>query len=195
MGGINIQQPRATTNPLAFQAPYSIVEIYNQLVAYQSWGGLDEMLDLSKLIIESDNYIWAAEGVPDHGSIMFDPGVTLSGGIAVPPGTFVTSVQGYNQGPGFNLKIFDKGTTASLFYTDYIRNGPMVSNMQLSVPGENTPFGPGLLSSPFIVTPPGQIGWEITNADTANPQQIQILICMAQPITAVTIGHQVISRG
>lgn len=195
MGGIYIQQPRPVNNPLRIQAPYSVTEIMNQLVAYQTWGGLDELLDLGKLIIESDNYIWAAEGIPDHSIINFSPGQTLSGSIAVPSGTFVLSVQGYNQGPGYNLKIFDKGTTASLFYTDYVRNGAIVSDMQASVPGLNAPFGPGLLSSPFIVTPPGAIGWEVTNADTLNPQMIQLLIVMAQPVTAVTIGHQVISRG
>ena len=199
-------------NPLQFMAPYDGAnQFINNLQAYNASKGTDEMLDLIREIQQSGNYYFEGYPFPESPDILVGGGITLSGTIQVPPGSYVTSIQFYNdyeENPeGFIFKLFDKGTRASIFYTDYSFAEISASNMQQQVgvgtsnpptnPGVNgdDPFGPNYLLSPLIITPPGILGWEIASKGVLGTEALmQVLVCCAIPVSKLSIGQKVVSR-
>jgi hypothetical protein len=203
-------------NPLSIVAPYSPLTFIENLPGYNNNWQTDEMLDLMREILESGNYYWIGVNFPTGGDTTIPALGTVNGSVQVPAGSYVvsmnyfcdpgTSLSPINPG-GIKLKLWDKGSKASIFYGDYALDRTVMSNMQLeygvgngvgpSDPGSNadTPFGAGLLLSPFIVTPPGVLNWEIVNLDTnANGAVVQVLLSIAVPINANSIGMRKITR-
>jgi hypothetical protein len=194
-------------NPLSIDAPYSSIQFIDNMVVYATCKGCDEMLDLVREIQESGNYYWQGLAFPMQGGTTFTSQQTKNGTVQIPPGTYITSISYFNDtAPGFKFKIYDKGTKASIFYGDYCKSSLVSSDMQIqsnpadvfvpSDPGMNSddPFGPGYLMSPFIITDPGVLGWEIVNMATANAT-IQVLMACAVPINSTSIGGKVITKG
>jgi hypothetical protein len=153
---------------------------------------------------------------PNGAAKLVGANATLNGTIQVPQGSYVTSITHYEElqdgqrggiiDNGFKLKIWDKGTKASIFYGDYCLNRLISSNMQvqygvgatnpLTDPGMNLddPFGPGYLMSPFIISDPGVLGWELVNLN-AVAATFQVLLCVAVPINKQSIGHKTVTKG
>lgn len=192
-------------------APYDPngLEFLDNLPGYDSSVGVIEQLELLKQIQESGAYYWQGISFPHSDQLSVAGGNSVDGTIQLVPGSWVTSIQVYNDyttNPnGFLLNIYDKGSKASLFYGDYTLDRMAGSSMQLfagmsdtttpSDPGSNsdTPFGPGYRMSPFIITKPGVLGWEITNAGTSTAI-MQVMLCVAVPINAKSIGQKLIVR-
>jgi hypothetical protein len=203
---------------LSIKAPWDgDLQFINNLQAYNASRGTDEMLDLIREIQSSGNYYWQGLVFPRGDNSTVAGFGTVEGTIQIPQGTFVTSITHYDTvedenragggalGWGFKFKLYDKGTKASIFYGDYSLNRPVSSNMELhygvgsnfppSDPGMNldNPYGPGYLMSPFIITNPGVLGWEIVNLDP-NPSVIQVMLACAVPIRKDSIGQKVVSK-
>lgn len=189
-------------NPLSINYPYDCNEYIHKLPAYDTSTGVDELLDLWRIIQQSGNYYWQGESFPDlKVAPTVAPQATVSGTITVPPGTYVTAVSAialkevngtWEQGAGFNLKIYDKGSKANIFYGDYAYSKSVAG--ELFAVAQDSPKGPSLLLSPFIITGPGVIGWDITNLDVT-ASMIQVLLECAIPISARSILNMVIEKG
>lgn len=193
-------------NPLTLDAPYDELQLINLLPGYDASQGTDELLDLVRMIQTSGNYFWQGNVFPGANDISVAAKATVNGTIQVPPGTYITSIQYYDSDDaGFKFKLYDKGTKASIFYGDYALERTIASNMQLGYgvghnnpptdAGSNldNPFGPGYLMSPFIVTPPGILGWEIVNL-SASAATLQVLLCCAVPLTNRSINTTVVDK-
>jgi hypothetical protein len=199
-------------NPLAIDAPYDgALQFIHNLVPYATWVGTDEMLDLWREIFTSGNYYWQGVAIPTCDNTLIPPLQTLNGTVQVPTGSYITGITAYVNseltGEGYKVRLYDEGTKASIFYGDYALERVFASTMQLhygqgsnnppSDPGSNldNPFGPNLLMSPFIVTNPGIIGWEIVNlSPLAAGQQIQIMLSVAVPANKRSVGQMVVEK-
>jgi hypothetical protein len=201
-------------NPLSIVAPYDTCQVINNcLQSYNTWGANDQQLDLIRDIQYSGNYYWQGLAIPGVSNRNVAANATINGTVVIPPGTYVTSIGVYaslwaaRQGPlgsgGFKFKLYDKGTKASIFYGDYALDVTVGSQGDLGsiynpVPsdtGMNTdiPFGPAYLMSPFIITGPVVLGWEIVNlANDTN--LIQMLLSCAVPINSKSIGNVTVSK-
>jgi hypothetical protein len=72
-----------------------------------------------------------------------------------------------------------------------------MSNMQVKygAGNENPPFGTGYLLSPFIVTPPGILGWELVSNDVSGTNQIvQVMLSCAVPINSQSIHTVLVEK-
>ena len=58
---------------------------------------------------------------------------------------------------------------------------------------QDIPFGPSYLLSPFIVTKPGVLGWEIVN-ESASTNVIQVMLACAVPINQKSVGQIVVAK-
>jgi hypothetical protein len=185
-------------DPLLIDAPYDSVTFLNAQNPYDCGEGLDTLLDLAREIQDSGNYYWQGVSFPDSNSLVIAPQVTVNGTLQIPEGTYVTAIQmfarksaDFTASGGFRVKLYDKGTKASIFYGDYVRANLVASEMQVQT---LSPWGLGYLTSPFIVTPPGVLGWEIVSMDASNNQLIQMMLCCAVPINKASIGVRVVSK-
>lgn len=184
-------------DPLSINHPYSCNQFLDQLQAYNCNSGVDQLLDLTREIQQSGNYYYQGLVFPNlHTTPVVGAQVTINGTAIIPPGSYVVGMSAYSQlGAGFRLKIFDKGTKASIFYGDYALQSAVAGKFQDGGgTNPNVPEGSGLLVSPFIITGPGVIGWEIVNQATAD-NRIQVLLDCAVPITNRSIGTVIVSRG
>lgn len=191
------------------EAYYDVNQFLNVQDIYNTCEGTIAMLDLARMIQEGGNYYWKGYSFPEGAAQTIPAQATVSGSIQLPKGTYITAVNCYydpNTNPeGIKLKLFDKGSKASIFYGDWALDRLVLSNMQIqygvgasnppSDAGMNAdnPFGPAYLMNPFIVTDPGIIGWEIVNQSMAN-MLCQILLCCAIPVNADTIGTRIVRR-
>jgi hypothetical protein len=195
------------TSPYAIQSPlvYDELQFLNNLPAYNTSPGNDEMLDLYRMLQQSGGYYFQGLSFPNGADTVIGGDLTLNGTLIVPAGTYITgitqyySVQEDERGAaaiGFKMKVFDKGTKESIFYLDYCIDGLVGRDMTQDVNpyGGVKPMGPGLLMSPFIITDPGQIGWEVVNL-SSHPATLQVLLTCAVPVNAKNIGQQIVSRG
>lgn len=197
-------------NPLSLDAPYDRLQFVNSLDIYKTCQGTDEMLDLIREIEFSENYFWQGVAFPNSYNVLVPAQQTINGSVQIPEGSYVTAINAYvdyTVNPlGCKVKIFDKGTKASIFYGDYCLERIIASNMQLrygqgasnppSDQGSNTdnPFGMGYLMNPFIITKPGVLGWEIVNLGTQDCN-IQFMLACAVPVTRRTIGTMQVKKG
>jgi hypothetical protein len=176
--------------------PYDVNTLLDKLPAYDQSYGTMELLTLSRLINESGNYFWvgaAAPAIPQGAATTIPGNGTINGVIALPAGTYITGLNAFsNQTAGFKAKIWDKGTKASIFYGDYCKDQLVMSPMDISLTSD-VPFGPAYLTAPFIITPPGNLNWEIVNL-SATDALIQILITCAVPVNNQSIGTVDIQR-
>lgn len=179
-------------------------DFLNRLASYDQSEGTDTLLDLLREIIYSGNYYWVGASFP-YGTLVNVPANgTVNGSVALPPGTYITSITYYSDAnpvagvnpQGFKFVLYDKGTKAPIVYGSYIRERLIGSDMVLQnmsgiVPGE--PYGPAYLTSPFIVTPPGVINWEIVNLSPV-AAMIQMMLSCAVPISNSSIGTRRIQK-
>lgn len=187
-------------DPTTIQYPWDgPIQFLNNLPAYNGNQGVDSLLDLAREIQQSGNYYYEGLVFPNLEVQPTIPALgTLSGVIVIPPGTYVTAINGlaYNSNntlgnSGFNLKIYDKGSKASVFYGDYAQHTTVAGHFDIT---QDVPSGSGMLLAPFIITGPGVLGWEIVNRST-NALMIQVLIDCAVPITNRSIQNTVVSKG
>ena len=189
-------------------SPYDVNTFLEHLPGYDTSHGVTSMLDLARVINESGNYMWVGVTIPSipQGQLTnVTANQTINGSITVPPGTFVVSLthyctytgEGNNQITSFKFRLSDKGTKSSIFYGDYSLADLVSSPMQSTPTGilaPDTPFGPGWLMNPFIITPPGSLQWEIVNlADQS--VLIQIMAGCAVPINEVSLNTRNIIKG
>lgn len=192
-----------SANPLAPTEPGSRYRAYadptdfiNRLPAYDQSAQTDVLLDLLREIIYSGNYYWVGASFP-YGSLVNVPAdATVTGSVALPPGTYITSITHFNDPTvnpeGFKLLMYDKGTKAPIAYGGYIKNNIISSDMVVQNIADPEPtgsgiFGPAYLTSPFIVTPPGVINWEIVNF-SSNAAIIQVMLSTAVPVRFDTLS-------
>jgi hypothetical protein len=198
-------------DPLSIVAPYDENQFINQqLQAYNTWEANDEQLDLIREIQRSGNYYYEGLVIPNTALRLVGGNVTINGSVVIPPGSYVTSINCYasmwesqNSG-GFKFKIYDKGTKASIFYGEYGKDRVVASPMSIGtiyepIPSDqgvnlDRPFGPGYLMSPFIISGPGVLGWEIVNLSVAT-NLIQLLLNCAVPVNLRSIGNMIVSKG
>jgi hypothetical protein len=197
---------------LSIDYPYDECQVINQQQAYNTWEANSEQLDLIREIQYSGNYYWQGLVFPQSLYLPSTvnptngiPGLaTVNGTSIIPAGTYVTSITAYSSQPsGFRFKLYDKGSKASIFYTDYAFQRIVASSMLTtgiyqyapSDPGSNLdqPIGPGYLMSPFIITGPGVLGWEIVNMSPST-NVLQVLLSCAVPIAARSVGQMVVSK-
>lgn len=184
-------------NPqLEIDYPYSSIQFLENLPAYNCNTGADSLLDLMREIQESGNYYYQGLVFPSLDTVpIVGGGVTINGTTIIPPGSYVTAISAYSSSSaGFNLKIFDKGSKASVYYGDYAFHRVVSGRFGTGTAAEDVPVGPALLKSPFIITGPGVLGWEIVNR-SPDDNTIQVLLDCAVPITARSILNKIVSRG
>lgn len=190
-------------DPLSMNAPYDgALQFLHNLEIYKTCTGTDEMLDLVREIQFSGNYYWQGTVFPRTDLTTIPAQATLNGSVNIPAGSYVTGIQAYGDPianpAGYKIKIYDKGTKASIFYGDYCFYNIVSSDMQVqSNPDDsvNSPiFGQNYLMEPFIITSPGVLGWEIVNLDLS-PAVIQLMLCCAVPINKRTVGQVVVKKG
>ena len=200
-------------NPLNLEAPYDECQVINNcLQAYNTWPPNDEQLDLLREIQRSGNYYWQGLAIPSAMNRLVPANGTINGTAILPAGSYITSITSYaaqetqdqrvNPG-GFKFKIYDKGTKASIFYGDYALDRIVTSDMQVNgiyqfIPSDlgsnlDMPFGPAYVMSPFIVTGPGVLGWEIVNL-SASANLIQLMLSCAIPINTRSIGNMIVNK-
>lgn len=201
--------PDSTTRPIY---PTTLSAWLDKLGAYDTCEGNDRMLDLIKLLWESDAYWCNMIPFPNNISTNlnlldpngyvanFLPGETQTGSIQVPINSFLVHITmqvlvgdgsaGHTYvGPGFKIRIFDKATQSDLFYNQFAHNftaGADMNSITYDVP--DVPMGPYMLVSPYCTQPPGIVQLEITNLDTQNNQCIQALFAFASPKTQVAVN-------
>lgn len=183
---------------------YDVNTFIEQLPAYNQSEGTDTLMDLNRILNESGNYIWIGMAAPRL--VYLAPGTptniiaygTLNGSESLPPGTYVTAINFYcSQPEGFKYKIYDKGTKASIFYGEYSKNEITASDMSIFGDAESDsggPFGPAWVTSPFIITPPGVLNWEIVNL-SPNDALIQMMLVCATPVNNVSLNTRNIMKG
>ena len=178
--------------PLNIDYPFSENTWLDNLPAYNANVGVDSLLDLYREIQQSGNYYYSGLVFPN---LQIQPTIpaqgTLQGVITVPPGSYVTGIAAHSgSSNGFNLKLYDKGSKASIFYSSYAQHYVVTGEFGTT---EDVPTGPALLKSPFILTGPGILGWEIVNL-SSDANQIQVLVDCAIPVTNRSIGNMVVNR-
>lgn len=105
---------------LAIDYPYDCNQYLNELQAYNTNRGTDELLDLMREIQKSGNYYWEGLVFPSIESFDIPALGTLNGITNIAPGSYVTAISAYSAlGAGFVFKLYDKGSKASVFYSDY----------------------------------------------------------------------------
>lgn len=161
------------------------------LPAYNLNAGVDTMLDLAREILTVDNYYFLGVAFPTGTDILIPANGTFVGNVSVEPLSYVTMITGFSDQPsGFKLRIYDKGAKADIIDRQFISSRNIASQMEGVFPGvtpADTPFGPYMLISPFIVLNPGSLQIEITNLSLL-AANIQILLGCAIPVTDRSIN-------
>jgi hypothetical protein len=198
-------------NPLtAINAPYlGVLQFIQNLSPYDCNTGCDEMLDLIREIQQSGAYFWQGVAIPNSINTTIPALQTLNGTAHLPEGSYITAITCFGDSvvnpEGFKFKLYDEGTKASIFFGDYALERTVASDMQTlygvgninapTCPGMNAdnPFGPNYLLSPFVITKPGIIGWEIVNQSVADAV-IQLMLSVAIPANKKTASQIVVVR-
>lgn len=168
------------------------IAFLNNLPAYNGYEGTDRMLDLSRLVIDSDNYYWSGVAFPARDSVLIPAGGTFAGNVAIQPYSYITSLTVYDDHlDGFKLRIYEKGSKSDIYGGQFCFSDVCGSVMEAGFPGAtpvNVAFGPHYLISPFIVLPPGSLQIEITNLSVVEAANIQIMLAVAVPVTDKSIN-------
>jgi hypothetical protein len=180
-------------NPFSLDAPYDANQFWDNLGAYNGNTGVDEMLDLVREIQTSDNYFSLLVAFPHETTV--GALQTMNGSVQIPEGSYITSISQYsdpNTNPeGFNLMLYDKGTKVSIFYGDYCKSNLVAGSMLVTQ--SNRPVGPNMLLSPFIITRPGVLGWEIVNRSESDAI-LQVCLAVAVPVNRRTTNQVVVKK-
>jgi hypothetical protein len=177
----------------------------DHLGAYNTWEGQDIALDLIRLLYESDAYypymvpfpnniVGMGNGTGPGNILNFNAGETQSGSLQIPEGSYLVSAGCYaynlinpdapRTGAGAKVRIYDKATQSDLFYQIFAQGHSVFSDGSITNTPD-VPFGPYFLRSPYIISRPGVINWEITNLDPLNAETIQVLLSFSTPKSSI----------
>lgn len=203
--------PDLTVRPIF---PSYLSNWLDHLGAYDTWEGQDEALDMMRILYESDAYypymvpfpsnIVGSGGGTGPGNVLnFNAGETQTGSFQVLPGSWFVSAGCYvnentnevnKTGTGAKVRIYDKATQSDLFYQQFAMGKCVFDDGDNRSPAiMDSPFGPYLVRSPFIISSPGVIQWEITNIDANNAATIQVLLSFAVPKGSIS-GNVVVQE-
>lgn len=171
------------------------------LPGYNSSLGVDQLLELSRNLVESKNYYWRGCAFPGRANTLFGPFQTFEDQFSVDPGSWLTIINSYYSAPGagqlpadqsgFKLQLYDAGAKTPLLIRSFAQHGTISGEMALATPGGTVQpyFGPGFLQSPLVICEPGQITAQITNL-AAVQAEIQLLLVFAVPVTRVSLNQR-----
>lgn len=178
---------------------YPVDEFVRQLHPYRDRPEYDSWIELHKKLWNSKAYIYHSWAVPSGAGaqLNFATYETKTFAIQMPPGTYVTMINGYfDEAEGFVYQITDKGGMITYVDNDMVKNeigaGDFVANtVNPPSDGDVVPFGGGLIHGPFIIVDPGAVQVEITSlADST--QNIQLYLACAVPVGAQSLGTQIV---
>jgi hypothetical protein len=185
--------PDLTVRPIF---PSYLSNWLDHLGAYDTWEGQDEALDMMRILYESDAYY-------PYMVLNFNAGETQTGSFQVPSGSWFVSAGCYvnegtnvvsKTGAGAKVRVYDKATQSDLFYQQFAMGKCVFDDGDNRSPTTmDSPFGPYLVRSPFIISSPGVIQWEITNIDANNAATIQVLLSFAVPKGSIS-GNVVVQE-
>lgn len=186
------------------QDPYSLKTWYNAQGAYDLWTGTDLLLDQSRAILDSDNYIYQGIAFPKDQDIFLTQGQTFSGSLNLTPYSFLVSLTGWNGNDNqFTLRIFDKGAQTDLYYGQFGWFPTVISNMEgginmgqpLRISQRDIPYGPYYFRDPLIILPPGVLQIQVTNVSNLpnfGAGAMQMLFGLAVPKAPLSMQTQTV---
>lgn len=162
------------------------------LPAYNNNEGNDSLLDLSRLLVQSQKYYFYGFGFPngDVSNLRVPALATQDGTFNIPPYSYLVNCSMYSTiGAGFKVNVYDKGAQQYLYQGQWIDARQVASEMQHdTLLPANYPFGPSFLQSPMIVMPPGLIQIRVVNL--ANEENLlQVMLAFAIPVTPTSTGR------
>lgn len=181
---------------------YGLHTWYEHNGAYDLNAGTDSLLDVTREILESDNYIFQGRTFPKGKDILVGSQMTFSGVLNLQPFSYLVSLTGWSGNDDqFTLRIYDKGAQTDLYFGQFAWFPVVVSNMtdnanngDFIVAGdEDKPFGPYFFRSPMIILPPGQLQIQVTNLSTPGSpglELVQLLFGVAVPKNTVTLHRR-----
>lgn len=193
----------------ALDENYSLATYYENSGAYDLWTGTDLLLDQTRHILASDNYVFQGVAFPKGKDIQFKFQSSFTGSINLIPYSYIVGLMGYNEvsnfgGPGlYTLRIYDKGAQSDLYYGQFAWYPTVIGTGQnqfsevgkfLPVGFPNVPFGAYLFRDPLIVLPPGVLQIQISNVSqnsaffgSTGILNAQLLFMIAVPKDTVTM--------
>ena len=171
---------------------YDGEEWMDYLPAYDLTEDTQRMLDQVRKIVKSNSYYYLGFGIPDERLLPVAALGTIESTITVQPYSYLTYITAaFDQAPGFQLNIYDKGVNAYMS-EGFLLSETFARDMSPTNPGE--PFGPRFLEAPLAVSKQGQLNVEITNLATS-PNNIRLLFAMAVPLTPKSVGAPLLQGG
>lgn len=196
---------------IAVALPYSFSAYVNGLALYDQSEGRDTDLDLSREVVDANNYFY--QGIPfpviPEGQLYSVQALsTVTGTVSAPAYSYLTSITGYQryeeaQTPptGFNIRVYDKGAKTDLFYNKFSRDCSAVGIGRGSLSGGGLQFrntrngiGPRWMISPMIMLPPGSLQVEITNLIPID-SLIQVIFNFAIPLNKQNTNLKAVTKG
>lgn len=187
---------------------YSLATWYENSGAFDLNTGTDLLLDLTRDILNSDNYVCQLIAFPKGQDVVFTAsGQSFSGSLNLVPYSFIIGLTGYNNARDqFSVRIYDKGAQTDLYYGQFALFPTVAGSVQdelagpvqyLPVTTRDFPFGPYFFRAPWIVVPPGILQISITNSINAielvgstSPFFLQMLFLVAVPKTSETLNNR-----
>lgn len=178
--------------------PYSLASWYEHSGIYDLWTGTDLQLDLPRMILESDAYYYQGITFPNSADAQVGFQQTISGVMNIVPYSYVVAITGFSRNSNqFTIRLYDKGAQTDTYFKQFAWYPTVLSNMQDQVNmgdfvllrDQDKPFSPYLFRDPFVVLPPGQLQWQLTNveSDPTLPSYVQVLLSLAVPKSTVSL--------
>ena len=189
---------------LSLEASYGKTAWLDSLPAYDQSLGVDQLLELSRKVLEGDNHYWRGCAFPDRDHTRFVAYQTYEDQFSVDPGSWLMSMTAYcnslpeNQAPpdnsGFKLQLYDAGAKTPLMIRTFAQHSTIAGSMAPVTPGgvAQPCFGPGFLQSPLVICDPGQITVQITNLANMSAD-IQLLLVFAVPVNRTSVSQNELS--
>lgn len=190
----------------AIDETYSLATWYENSGAFDLNTGTDLLLDLTREILNSDNYVCQLVAFPKAQDIVFANQQSFSGSLNLVPYSFVVGLCGFNDAANqFTLRIYDKGAQTDLYYGQFawfpsvigIGQDQVSTNPTSILSDKDKPFGPYFFRAPWIILPPGVLQIQITNVspNSVGPVDSQLLFMTAVPKTTVTLANRRVVTG
>lgn len=187
---------------------YSLATWYENTGAFDLNTGTDLLLDLTRDILASDNYVCQLVAFPKGQDVVFTAsGQSFSGSLNLVPYSYIVGLMGYNNARDqFNIRIYDKGAQTDLYYGQFalfptvagIGQDELIGPDQyFTASSRDIPFGPYFFRAPWIIVPPGILQIQVTNSVNAielvggtSPFFLQMLFLVAVPKTSETLNNR-----
>ena len=172
--------PYIVPSNVAVQVENPPDEWLNGLSVYSTSEGADEMLDLYRRLVNSNDYYWMGVPVPTGTNINIPGYQGYEAGVSVPPGSYIISLTGSSSDPaGFKFSLSDKGSKLQLTEKTFIQ-----SNLIL---GNEFPVSGGLVEDN-----PSQAGQQVS-ADGLPANHIPLDASASVAMPAVGVEKDVVS--